>query len=514
VLPLPVPAQPDPSDRRYDLLAKFRAVGLADREVREILAAAAEEAERTIPKLIERGTTGSALTAAQRGIVLREIRALMAALWGDVGSVVREGIQRAAEYAAAGEDVLYDYLRSRGLDVEDLRRGFVQRAQNGIEALLAKAANGIPLSTRVYRSQALANKWVDRKVQAGLLLGKSARDIAKDVRDLIRPDVAGGVAYAAQRLARTEINNAYKTAQEARYADEPWSRGMQWHLSRSHPRRDVCDVYAAQDLHGLGAGVYPFQELPNAHPNDMCYQTPVQVDEDEFVDRFLAGEYDDYLDEELGVDAEEDLRAPSIQEAPSSMYEARINRALSGEQALDSVRVGLPRRGSLDRLLRTALRAYESTGFVIINGFLRRGGVVQDNFDRRTKLDVDRIDQAMDKSVLGQDIQVWRGLTRAEKLFGDRLAGNLEGYEWQELAYGSTSTDEAVADQFMVPVPGSEMVKMRVLVHGGIKANVISLGGLGQSEVMLQRGTRWRVIKDRGRHPTKGYRLLDVEVML
>lgn len=366
MLPLPIPAMPDPDDPRYHRLAKFRAVGMTDLQVREALEAAAEEAERTIPKLIERGTTGAAITAAQRSIILREIRALLSSLWGDVGAEVRAGIQRAAEYAASGEDILFEYLRERGLDVEDLRRGFVQRAQNGIEALLAKAANGIPLSTRVYRSQALSNGWVEKRVNAGLLLGKSAASIAKDVRDLINPNVAGGVSYAAQRLARTEINNAYKTAQEARYAEEPWSVGITWNLSRSHPRRDVCDVYASQDLHGLGAGTYPFGEVPKAHPNDMCFQTPVQVDEDEFIDKFLAGDYDEYLDEELGMDPEElrepepanpttAARPPTVTGADQLSWanaEAWQNNAFDNPNAIDTPlldfgELGDPRDGSL-----------------------------------------------------------------------------------------------------------------------------------------------------------------------
>jgi hypothetical protein len=142
-------------------------------------------------------------------------------------------------------------------------------------------------------------------VNAGLLLGYSANKIAGMVRDLVKPNVAGGVSYAAFRLARTEINHAYQTAQEARYADEPWSTGMEWHLSNSHPEKDICDLLATQDLHGLGKGVYPFGEVPVEHPNGLCYRTPVQVDEDEFVDRFLDGEYDEYLDQELGVDPDE-----------------------------------------------------------------------------------------------------------------------------------------------------------------------------------------------------------------
>jgi hypothetical protein len=309
---MPIPAMPDRSNPRYHLLAMLRAVGLTEANLRAILVDAAQEAERTIPKLIERETTGARVTAAQRSVILREIRAMQSALWGDIGPELREGVALANVYAAQGDDVLYHYVRERlGKGAVDrLMEGFVARAQRGLEAVLAKAKNNIPLSLQVYRTEALSNGWVNRVVNNGLLLGKSARDIAKQVRDYIHPNVPGGVSYAAFRLARTEINHAYQTSQEARYADEPWSQGMQWHLSGSHPQKDECDLYATQDLHGLGKGVYPFGQVPSEHPNGLCYRTPQQVEEDEFVEEFLAGTYDDYLDAELG-EAVPQLKKPS-----------------------------------------------------------------------------------------------------------------------------------------------------------------------------------------------------------
>jgi hypothetical protein len=169
--------------------------------------------------------------------------------------------------------------------------------------MLAKAKNGIPLSRAVYKTQALASGMVDRKVKQGLLLGMNARTIAKSVKDLIRPDVKGGVSYAAHRLARTEINHAYQTSQAERYADEPWVTGMRWNLSGSHPAPDICNVLADRDDYDLGAGVYPVGKRPDSHPNCLCYQTPEQIDEDAFVDAFIAGDYNTYLDEKVYLNA-------------------------------------------------------------------------------------------------------------------------------------------------------------------------------------------------------------------
>lgn len=288
-------AQPLPNQPLLDVLAVS---GTTIAEMNQMLTDGAQEAERLIPKLLEKHTTGGAVKAAQLRLVQRELKVMQSALWGDLGRATRSGVEAATLRAADNaEDVLFRVLGKAGVDVKVWRDSWREQARQGIAAVLAKAQNGIPLSRAVYKTQALAQGFVDRKVRQGLLLGMNAKAIAKSVKDLIRPDVKGGVSYAAHRLARTEINNAYKTSQENRYIDEPWTTGMRWNLSKSHPAPDICNILADSDDHGLGGGVYPVGQRPNSHPNCLCYLTPEQVDEDEFVDRFVAGEYNSYLDE-------------------------------------------------------------------------------------------------------------------------------------------------------------------------------------------------------------------------
>jgi hypothetical protein len=291
-------AQPIPRNQPLlDVLAQY---GITKKELDDILTDGAQEAERLIPKLIEQHTTGGTVKAAQLALVLRELKVAQSALWGDLGRVTRSGVEtgylRAAE---AAQDVLLSTFTKAGANPAPFLAAWRQQAKQGIVAVLAKSKNGIPLSRAVYKSQALATGLVDRTVKRGLLLGNNAKAIAKSVKDLILPDVAGGVSYAAHRLARTEINHAYQTSQAERYADEPWTTGMRWNLSRSHPKPDECNTYAQQDIHGLGHGVYPVGQRPRSHPNCLCYQTPEQLGEDEFIENFLAGEYNAYLDEKV-----------------------------------------------------------------------------------------------------------------------------------------------------------------------------------------------------------------------
>lgn len=507
-------AQPLPSPPpNWPLQALLKNIGVTEKELRSVLRDGAAEAERLIPKLIEQQTTGGKLKAAQSAIVLREIRALMAALWGDVGPVVRKGVVRTVMTAAEGEDILFKFLGTKATQL--MKAALREQAKAGVEAVLAKSYNGIPLSTQVYRTQALSTGLVHKRVSNGLILGHSAKRIAKDVRDLISPDVAGGVSYAAMRLARTEINNAYKTSQEWRYKDEPWSRGMRWNLSRSHPVPDVCNHYAEEDT-GLGPGVYAFGERPLSHPNCLCYLTPEQATEDEFIEGFLAGEYDDYLDETLDADsatAKGDI-APASFAPPAAPSQARRD-ALTGDAAMDSVPKGLFKKGTLTGPQHQALATYETSYFRQINGSLRSGEVAP--VDQRM---IDKIDSAMDESVLPEDVIVWRGMYTARQLFQDSFDGDLTGFEWRELGYSSTTTEESRARDFMVlSRPQRGNVKLRVRVPAGTKAVQLSTNTEGsryngpQAEVTLQRNVTWRIVKDHGVHPD-GYRVLEAEVIL
>lgn len=286
-------AQPEP------LQHFFGAYRPAEAEMRQVLEDASEEAERNIPKLMEKHTTGAQLKAAQLSLILREIRAQQHAMWGDLGVVMRDGMERSALAAVEGESIIDRYLRRAGLDMPDLRASFRAQAQRGFRNVLAKGFNGIPLSKQIYKTEALANGWIDRQVRKALVLQTSAKDLAKQVGQFINPNVKGGVSFAAFRLARTELNNAFHTVAIER-ADEPWSTGTGWHLSGSHPphppgKPEICETYARTD-NGLGIGVFPRGKVPSKpHPQCLCYVTQEVIDEDAFIDKLLAGDYDEYL---------------------------------------------------------------------------------------------------------------------------------------------------------------------------------------------------------------------------
>ncbi len=89
----------------------------------------------------------------------------------------------------------------------------------------------------------------------------------------------------AQRLARTETNIAYRTADYTRWQQLEFVIGVEIKLSNNHPCVDICD-----DL----KGIYPKSfKWTGWHPNCRCYMVPVlakETDMDKMLDEILNGE--------------------------------------------------------------------------------------------------------------------------------------------------------------------------------------------------------------------------------
>jgi hypothetical protein len=97
----------------------------------------------------------------------------------------------------------------------------------------------------------------------------------------------------AQRLARTETNIAYRTADYERWQQLDFVIGVEIKLSKNHPNPDICD-----DL----AGKYPKDfKWTGWHPNCRCYLIPIlagQDDMDKMIEKILAGEDGEVISEQ------------------------------------------------------------------------------------------------------------------------------------------------------------------------------------------------------------------------
>lgn len=82
--------------------------------------------------------------------------------------------------------------------------------------------------------------------------------------------------YYANRIAQTELQRAYADKKDGAMLGDDGVEFVQWRLSQTHTRRDICDYHANADLYGLGNGIYPKHLAPTrpAHPACRCVILP------------------------------------------------------------------------------------------------------------------------------------------------------------------------------------------------------------------------------------------------
>lgn len=116
------------------------------------------------------------------------------------------------------------------------------------------------------------------------ILAAVKRGNAQAVDEAVRWWTYHKQSYHQRAIARTEMGRAYSEGFKAN-ADVPHVVGFKWNLEGGERRADICDVYAGQDLYGLGDGCYPFDKVPDcpAHTNCNCFLTEV-IDESVGVD--------------------------------------------------------------------------------------------------------------------------------------------------------------------------------------------------------------------------------------
>lgn len=515
-------AIPKPEPRDWQL-ANAQELLATDREVLAMLRAAKKRVDTILADLpAGKQEIKRAQLEQTRARLLAEQATIFERL-GDIVSARRaRSASRSSGLSAAANEAL---LRAVGMGAQGqfLYKSSLEVSQRAIDAAMARMKlSALPLSRRIYNTSVWMGGRLGKLINETLATGLDAREFAKRARDWFNPNTPGGVRYAAMRLARTEINNAFHAMTAEKAANDPWINEVEWNLSKSHPKPDICNEVNADSP-------YPADRVPaRPHPQCMCYITPKPIDEDEFIDRFVAGEYDDFLDKELEAAGwkEEHPEPPppvAINSGPPSQSGPE---PLRGDEAMASVPKGLFKRGSMKPKQRDALKIYESGWFIVIQNRLREqrvGTDLDDSINKKDDATIGLIDEAMEGSALPSDVEVWRGMFNARTVFGDRLDGDLTGMTWHDRGYGSTTTEEKITDLFITgtyetgapPVPDS--VKMKVLVKAGTKALATSnkdkgsKANGGQAEITLQHDTDWRIVQDNG-VDENGVRNLVVEV--
>lgn len=269
-----------------------------DTRIRKILVDAADDASARVTALSTNSTFSAGVRTAQLRLLMAEVKDVLNEVFDKITPVISSGQKLQAEAAIEGlaetdRQYLEDAFQNVGAVNDFIASQKIQAKIQVINAVNRITKSEIPLSKRVYRSKALAQGWVQRDVTSGIARGESAKEIAKIVRKHIRPNTPGGVSYAALRLSRTELNNAFHATAITFAQDRPWIQGMEWHLSAVHQidsgRVEVCETYSGQ--------IFDVGNVPaKPHPQCRCFIAPVLEPADVFIRNLTAGQYRDWID--------------------------------------------------------------------------------------------------------------------------------------------------------------------------------------------------------------------------
>lgn len=129
-------------------------------------------------------------------------------------------------------------------------------------------------------------------------------EIITETENIINPKVEDKkILYDAKRLARTTLIHSVREIIKENAKDNIFNIGIKWELSPDHfdrmPDGDECDVYAENDMYGLGIGIFPVDEVPFQHINCLCSLYPVMLDYNiiaERIENWINGASDNELE--------------------------------------------------------------------------------------------------------------------------------------------------------------------------------------------------------------------------
>ncbi|BAQ14685.1 hypothetical protein CBB2_2575 [Clostridium botulinum] len=234
----------------------------------------------------------------------------------------KEGILTSSQIASAVQLSYIDMIVPRQDIKSTFNRMFIQLSSNITNQLISVNyySDGGTLDQRLWN---IANKNaadIDRLIKINIASGVNARELAKELDAYINPlsritpktlevGMSSKISYQSQRLARTSLIHAHNETYVQGSKMNPFNIGLKWNLSPSHYERqvarhgkDICDEYSTQNNYDLGAGIYPADKYPIAHPNCLCYPTQENIPAEKARDELIAwanGENNPKLDKWL-----------------------------------------------------------------------------------------------------------------------------------------------------------------------------------------------------------------------
>lgn len=171
----------------------------------------------------------------------------------------------------------------------EIERVYFQTNSDAMIAFQNRVDNGLHLSDKLWNQSDNYVREMEFAISSAIEKGMSAVTLSKRISqylndfDSLKDDYGEKYGHAVDcsdceyrsiRLARSEINMAYRAAEQERWRQFDFITGYEIKLSGSHPKDDICDTMV---------GIYPKDFVFSGwHPNCMCMCLPVIMEEEDY----------------------------------------------------------------------------------------------------------------------------------------------------------------------------------------------------------------------------------------
>lgn len=214
----------------------------------------------------------------------------------DISGVIYSGTSREWRESNLIQDLVADkVLKTYGIHSKSGRyKKYYQTNSDALKAFQERKDRGMNLSQKIWNQSENYKQELEYAISSAIQKGMSAvtlskrvskylqdfKSLQKDYKEKFGKSVdCHDCEYRSIRLARSEINLAYRTAEQKRWEQFDFVVGQEIKLSNNHtcnglPFTDICD-----DLKGK----YPKDfKFTGWHPMCRCYVIPILKTEDEF----------------------------------------------------------------------------------------------------------------------------------------------------------------------------------------------------------------------------------------
>lgn len=228
----------------------------------------------------------------------KRIRDLQERFVEDIGAVIYSGTSEEWKNSNEVQDLLANkVLQTYGATIGKEKYEILYQPNNdALKAFHQRKDKGFTISDKLWNQSTLYKQELEEAISCAIQKGTSAITLSKQISKYLldfpqlqkdykerfgKASRAMDCEYRSIRLAASEINMAYRQAENLRWQQMDFVVGYEIKLSNNHtcngkPFQDICDILA---------GKYPKDfQWTGWHPLCRCYKIPILKTEEEFLE--------------------------------------------------------------------------------------------------------------------------------------------------------------------------------------------------------------------------------------